>query len=66
VADRLLAQMNYEKIWNSGNPFPFMERISLETKSNFFESRVSQYSKANVGSKQEHSELRKFTLEADF
>lgn len=66
VADRLLVQLGYEKIWNAGNPFPFMERISIETKSNFFESRVSQYSKANVGSKQDHSELRKFTLDADF
>ena len=66
VADRLLSQLNYEKIWNSANPFPFMERISIETKSNFFESRVSQYSKANVGNKQQHSEIRKFTLDADF
>jgi ribonucleoside-diphosphate reductase beta chain len=66
VADRLLTQLGYEKIWNSNNPFPFMERISIETKSNFFESRVSQYSKANVGGKQEHSEIRKFTLDADF
>lgn len=66
VADRLLTQLNYDKIWNSQNPFPFMERISIETKSNFFESRVSQYSKANVGGKQEYSEIRKFSLEADF
>lgn len=66
VADRLLTQLNYDKIWNSANPFPFMERISIESKSNFFESRVSQYSKANVGGNQEHSELRKFSLEADF
>jgi ribonucleotide reductase beta subunit family protein with ferritin-like domain len=66
VADRLLTQLEYAKIWNVANPFPFMERISLETKSNFFESRVSQYSKANVGGKQDHSELRKFTLDADF
>jgi len=66
VADRLLTQLNYDKIWNSQNPFPFMERISIETKSNFFESRVSQYSKANVGGKQEYSEMRKFSLEADF
>jgi ribonucleoside-diphosphate reductase beta chain len=66
VADRLLTQLEYAKIWNAANPFPFMERISLETKSNFFESRVSQYSKANVGGKQDHSELRKFTLDADF
>jgi ribonucleotide reductase beta subunit family protein with ferritin-like domain len=66
VADRLLSQLNYNKIWNVTNPFPFMERISIETKSNFFESRVSQYSKANVGNKQQHSEIRKFTLDADF
>lgn len=66
VADRLLTQLEYDKIWNSANPFPFMERISIETKSNFFESRVSQYSKANVGSKQDHSEIRKFRLDADF
>jgi ribonucleoside-diphosphate reductase beta chain len=66
VADRLLTQLNYEKIWNSNNPFPFMDRISIESKSNFFESRVSQYSKANVGGKQEHSKIREFSLEADF
>jgi len=66
VADRLLTQLNYNKIWNSANPFPFMERISIESKTNFFESRVSQYSKANVGSKQNHTEIRKFSLEADF
>ena len=66
VADRLLTQLNYDKIWNSKNPFPFMERISIESKSNFFESRVSQYSKANVGGNQDHSELRKFTIDADF
>lgn len=66
VADRLLSQLNYSKIWNSNNPFPFMERISIETKSNFFEGRVSQYSKANVGTKQSHAEIRKFTIDADF
>jgi len=66
VGDRLLSQLNYSKIWNVNNPFPFMERISIETKSNFFEGRVSQYSKANVGTKQSHAELRKFTIDADF
>lgn len=66
VADRLLTQLNYNKIWNSANPFPFMDRISIESKTNFFESRVSQYSKANVGGKQEHNDIRKFSLEADF
>jgi ribonucleoside-diphosphate reductase beta chain len=66
VADRLLSQLNYSKIWNVNNVFPFMERISIETKSNFFEGRVSQYSKANVGTKQSHAEIRKFTIDADF
>ena len=66
VADRLLTQLNYDKIWNSNNPFPFMERISIESKTNFFESRVSQYSKANVGGKKEHTDIRKFSLDADF
>ena len=36
VADRLLTQLNYEKIWNTENPFDFMELISLRPKSNFF------------------------------
>lgn len=66
VGDRLLSQLNYSKIWNVNNVFPFMERISIETKANFFEGRVSQYSKANVGTKQSHSEIRKFTIDADF
>ena len=66
VADRLLTQLNYNKIWNSSNPFPFMERISIESKTNFFESRVSQYSKANVGGKKDYNEIRKFELDAEF
>lgn len=66
VADRLLTQLGYDKIYNAHNPFSFMERISLETKSNFFENRVGSYSKANVGSKQEHNDLHEFSLEADF
>lgn len=66
VADRLLVQLGYDKLFNSHNPFSFMERISLETKSNFFENRVGSYSKANVGSKQEHNDLHEFSLEADF
>lgn len=44
VSDRLLTQMGYERIWNVKNPFPFMERISLENKTNFFEKRVAEYS----------------------
>jgi ribonucleoside-diphosphate reductase subunit M2 len=49
VADRLLVQLGYPKIWNTVCPFDFMERISLEGKENFFEKRVSSYAKATVG-----------------
>ena len=46
VADRLVLQLGYNKIYNSKNPFDFMEMISLEGKTNFFEKRVMDYSKA--------------------
>jgi ribonucleoside-diphosphate reductase beta chain len=66
VADRLLKQLDYEPIFHSHNPFPFMERISIETKSNFFENRVAEYSKANVGGNVDHDKIHEFTLDADF
>lgn len=44
VADRLLVQLGYEKIYKSSNPFDFMEMISMEGKTNFFEKRVGDYS----------------------
>jgi len=47
VADRLSVQLGCKKIYNSENPFDFMEMISIEGKTNFFESRVSQYALAN-------------------
>jgi len=47
VADRLCIQLGYEKIYNSTNPFGFMELISLEKKTNFFEHRVSEYALAD-------------------
>ena len=47
VADRLVVQLGYDKIYHSGNPFDFMEMISVENKSNFFETRVSEYSLSN-------------------
>jgi ribonucleoside-diphosphate reductase beta chain len=53
VADRLCLMLGYPKIWCSTNPFPFMERISLENKDNFFEKRVSTYAKAASGKKKE-------------
>jgi len=48
VADRLLVALDCEKHWNSENPFDFMENISLQSKANFFESRVSSYQKSGV------------------
>ena len=47
VADRLVVQIGYEKIYKTSNPFDFMELISLEGKTNFFEKRVSDYALAN-------------------
>lgn len=46
VADRLLLQLGYDKIYNVLNPFDFMDMISLEGKTNFFEKRVSEYALA--------------------
>jgi ribonucleotide reductase beta subunit family protein with ferritin-like domain len=48
VSDRLLQSLGYNRIWNTPNPFDFMESISIEGKTNFFESRPTQYQKASV------------------
>lgn len=48
VADRLCVQLGYPKIYNAANCFPFMELISLEGKTNFFEKRLGDYALANV------------------
>ena len=50
VADRLMVQFGYDIIYEAKNPFPFMQKISLEGKTNFFEQRVSEYSIANNSS----------------
>jgi len=63
VADRLVQQLGYPKIYSATNPFDFMERISLENKDNFFEKRVSTYAKAGVGKK---TEEMSFNMEAAF
>ena len=47
IADRLCLQLGYDKIYNSQNPFDFMELISIETKVNFFERTNSEYALAN-------------------
>ena len=48
-ADRLLVSLNLEKLYNISNPFDWMDMISLQGKTNFFEKRVSEYSKSGVG-----------------
>lgn len=50
VADRLLLQLGYSKLFKSQNPFTFMDAINLQGKTNFFEHRVTQYQKASIGS----------------
>ena len=47
VADRLVLQLGYDKIYHSQNPFDFMELISMESKVNFFERTNSEYALAN-------------------
>jgi ribonucleoside-diphosphate reductase beta chain len=63
VADRLLVQLGYPKLWNVACPFAFMERIALEGKTNFFEKRVAEYSKAGVGKSRE---AMTFATDAEF
>lgn len=58
VADRLLTSFGYNKIYNDKNPFDFMEMISLQNKSNFFEKRVAEYKKAGVGGSQENNKVK--------
>lgn len=65
VADRLIVQLGYDKIFSVQNPFDFMDRIGLNQKSNFFESRVGEYSRANVGG-ESNKEVFKFTLDEEF
>ncbi|MDE0721696.1 MAG: ribonucleotide-diphosphate reductase subunit beta, partial [Flavobacteriales bacterium] len=48
VADRLLVELGNEKVYNATNPFDFMDMISLQGKTNFFEKRVGEYQKAGV------------------
>lgn len=69
VADRLLVQLGYPKIWKSTNPFDFMEMISMTGKTNFFEKRVSEYSKAHVNvssTPNNHENTKVFSLDCDF
>ncbi|HMQ76442.1 MAG TPA: ribonucleoside-diphosphate reductase small subunit [Flavobacteriales bacterium] len=64
VADRLLMELGNEKIYHAANPFDFMDMISLQGKTNFFEKRVGEYQKAGVMT--QNKETNKFSLDADF
>lgn len=64
VADRLLMELGCDKVYNSTNPFDFMEMISLQGKTNFFEKRVGEYQKAGV--MDGDSGKSKFSLDEDF
>jgi len=63
VADRLLVALGVAKLYNTTNPFDFMEMISLQGKTNFFEKRVGDYQKAGVMDSANH---KVFTVDADF
>jgi len=66
VADRLLSELGCDKVYNSTNPFDFMDMISLQGKTNFFEKRVGEYQKAGVLKKEEENAAPKFSLNEDF
>jgi len=63
VADRLLYALGYPKYYNAQNPFEWMEMISLQGKTNFFEKRVGEYQKSGVMSS---AEDKVFRLDAEF
>lgn len=63
VADRLLTALKIPKIYNATNPFDWMELISLQGKTNFFEKRVGEYQKAGVMATREQ---QRFDLNQEF
>ncbi|KAI1723913.1 ribonucleotide reductase, small chain domain-containing protein [Ditylenchus destructor] len=63
VADHLLVELGLNKVYNVKNPFDFMENLSIQGKTNFFEKKVSEYQKMGVIGKDED---REFSLDADF
>lgn len=64
VTDRLLVELGCDRVYNVTNPFDFMDMISLQGKTNFFEKRVSEYQKAGVLNKD--TEEKKISFDADF
>lgn len=63
VADRLLVELGNKKVFKATNPFDFMDMISIQGKTNFFEKRVGEYQKAGVLNNDSQT---KFTLDEDF
>jgi ribonucleoside-diphosphate reductase beta chain len=63
VADRLLESLGYEKHYMANNPFPWMDMISIQGKTNFFEKKVAEYQKAGVTSGRDE---QGFSLDEDF
>merc|ERR1712227_1005626 len=67
VADRLLTALGHSKLFGSSNPFDWMELISLQGKTNFFEKRVGEYQKAGVMTPAAgQGDAKGFCLDADF
>ncbi|MGE8341078.1 MAG: ribonucleotide-diphosphate reductase subunit beta [Flavobacterium sp.] len=64
VADRLLVELGCERVYGSANPFDFMDMISLQGKTNFFEKRVAEYQKSGVMNND--SDAQKISFDADF
>ena len=62
VSDRLFIDFGVGKVYNSENPFDFMKNIAMENKTNFFEKRVSEYSKSGVGVQEDSA----FSTDVDF
>lgn len=63
VADHMLAALGFTKLFHVSNPFEWMDLISLQGKTNFFEKRVGEYAKANVGTTEEQNQ---FSLNEEF
>ena len=67
VTDRLLVELGCEREYNTPNPFDFMDMISLQGKTNFFEKKVAEYQKAGVmNSGSGTVDAQKITFDADF
>ena len=64
VADRWLVELGYDKLYYATNPFDFMEMISLQGKTNFFEKRVGDYQKSGVLNVEAKSQA--FSMDEDF